>query len=186
MRKLLVLVAIVSAALFSVGHAHAAGPLRALGIQGGYTNPDNLDGTWNAGLFMEVGAPMVNMYVQPFVNYWNQSISATAGSIGAGADMKDWSVGANLKWVFPISAPKVRPFIAGGASVHILSSSANASLGGLGSLSFNTSDTKLGAQFGGGLELDVSQKVSLVGQSFYHTVSNFNQWSIGGALQLHL
>jgi len=186
MRKLLVLVAIVSVAMFSVGNANAAGPLRALGVQAGYTSPDNIDGTWNAGLYMDIGAPMLNLYLQPFVNYWNQSLSASGGNVGASADLKDWAVGANLKWVFPISAPKLRPFLAGGASVHILSSSLDASLGGLGSLSLNTSESKLGAQFGGGLELDVSQRVSLVGQSFYHTVSNFNQWSVGGALQIHL
>ncbi len=185
MRKSLFLVAIVAIAFFGVSSANATGPVRAVGVQAGYTSPDNIDGTWNAGVYLELGAPMLNMYLQPFVNYWNQSVGASAGSVGASADMKDWSVGANLKWVFPISAPRVHPFVAGGAAVHNFSSDASVSFGS-NALNFSASDSKFGFQFGGGLELDMGQNWSLVGQSFYHVVSDVNQWTIGGAVQIHL
>lgn len=185
MTKRLILVAVVAVAMLGASHAHAAGPLRAVGLHAGYISPENIDGTWNAGLYFEVGAPLLGVYLQPFVTYWNQSVGGATNSMSASADMKDWSVGANLKWLFPVPTPKVHPFVAAGGAVHRFSSDASMSFGP-NMLSPSASDSKFGVQFGGGVELDMGRSWSLVGQSFYHVVSDVNQWTVGGALQIHL
>jgi opacity protein-like surface antigen len=178
MKKLFVILAVLCVAVFSVNSADA---IRSVGVGAGYTSPENLEGTWTAGLYMDFGVPVTNMYVQPFVGYW----SYEEGITGASASFSDWMVGGNVKYVIPTAAPKFRPYIQGGMAAHLMSSEATINLFGQDQ-SFSVSDTKIGFQAGAGAAFDLTERFALFGQGSYHIVEDFNQWMVGGGLQLNL
>jgi len=178
MKKLFVILAVLCVAMFATNSAHA---IRAVGFGVGYTSPENLDATWTASLYMDLGVPVTNLYVQPFVGYW----SYEEGITGASASFSDWMIGGNLKYVIPTSAAKFRPYIQGGLAAHLMSSEATVSLFGQDQ-SFSVSDTKLGLQAGAGAAFDLTERFALFGQGSYSIVEDFNQWVVGGGLQLNL
>jgi Outer membrane protein beta-barrel domain len=174
MKKLALFVTVLCVAALATASAFAAGPLRAVGIEAGYVSPDlgdvqNPGGTWVAGAFLDFGMPMTNLAINPFVNYWNWS----DGTGSSETSLRDWTVGANLKLTIPTAAVHVQPFVAAGASVHML----NASVGSIGA-----SDTKFGFQAGGGLKIGVSQSANIIGSGWYHSVDSSNYWSVRGGL----
>jgi hypothetical protein len=175
MKKVVVMAAAFSAALMICSSAFAVSPLRAVGVEAGYVSP-SVDGsntdmnTWIAGVYLDFGLPATNLYVNPFVNYWNWSDGTGSSEVS----FHDWTVGANLKWTIP-TAGKVSPFLAAGASAHMLNVSQDA-------LNLNEGDTKFGFQFGGGASIGVSQSASIIGSGWYHIVDNVNQWSARAGL----
>jgi hypothetical protein len=181
MKRLFVIIAVLGVAAFSLGDATAASPLRSVGIQAGYVSPENIDGTWTVGFGLDFGLPVTNLYVQPFLGYWNYSETV----FGLEASITDWTIGGNLKYVIPTSAPKVRPFVAGGAAVHMLNASTEGSILSV-PVSIDVSDNQFGFQAGGGLIVDASPRVSIIGSGFYHIVENYNQWMVGGGVQINL
>lgn len=169
MKKVLLLTAVICAVAIMSTSAFAAGPLRSVGLEAGYVSPDTDGGpsmnTWIAGLYADFGLPATNFYVNPFVNYWNWS----DGDGSAQTSFHDWSIGANLKWTIP-TAGMVSPFLAAGASAHMLNVSQDA-------INLDQGDTKFGFQFGGGASVGVSQSMNLIGSGWYNMVENVNQWS---------
>ena len=175
MKKVLLLTAVICAVTMMGTSAFAAGPLRAVGVEAGYVSPDTPEGsasmnTWIAGLYADFGLPMTNFYLNPFVNYWNWS----DGSGTAETSFHDWSVGANVKWTIP-TAGKISPFLAAGASAHMLNVSND-------SINLDEGDTKFGFQLGTGASVGVSQSMNIVGSGWYNIVDNVNQWSVRGGL----
>ncbi len=172
MKKVLLLTAVVCAVTMMGTSAFAGSPLRAVGLEAGYVSPDTDGGpsmnTWIAGLYADFGMPMTNFYVNPFVNYWNWS----DGEGSTETSFHDWTVGANLKWTIP-TAGVISPFVAAGASAHML----NAQSG-----SFDAGDTKFGFQAGTGASIGVTQSMNFVGSGWYHMVEDVNQWSLRAGL----
>jgi len=173
MKKVALLTAVFCAVAMIGSSAFAAGPLRAVGVEAGYVSPDlsgvqNASGTWIAGLYADFGLPMTNLYINPFVNYWNWSDN-TAGS---DATLRDWNVGANVKMTIPTAGP-ISPFIAAGASAHMF----NAEAGNL-----SQSETKFGFQAGAGVKVGVSQSANIVGSGWYDRVDSANNWSARAGL----
>jgi opacity protein-like surface antigen len=175
MKKLLSSLFVVAMVVLVTSNAFAAGPLRSVGIEAGYVSPDisglnQATGTWVAGAFLDFGMPMTNLYINPFVNYWNwsQTVSSTETSF------HDWTVGANLKLTIPTSAAHVQPFVAAGISAHMLA----ASVTGFP----DATDTKFGFQGGAGLKVGVSQNANIIGSGWYNVVDNANHWSLRGGL----
>jgi len=174
MKKSVVMAVVFIAAALMSSSAFAAGPLRAVGVEAGYVSPDlsgvqDAGGTWVAGVFLDFGLPATNLYVNPFVNYWNWS----DGTGSAETTFSDWTIGANLKWTIP--APGVQPFIAAGASAHVMNATAAA-------LNFDESDTKFGFQAGAGVKLGVSQSANIIGSGWYNAVEDANNWSLRAGL----
>jgi opacity protein-like surface antigen len=175
MKKVLLMAVAFSAVVLVSASAFAASPLRAVGVEAGYVSPDVPSGapdmnTWVAGVFLDFGLPATNLYVNPFVNYWNWS----DGQGTAETSFRDWTIGANLKWSIP-TAGAVSPFLAAGASAHMLNVSQE-------SINLDEGDTKLGFQLGGGAKIGVSQSASIIGSGWYHIVEDVNQWSLRAGL----
>lgn len=170
--KKVALMAVAFSAVVLVSASAFAGPLRAVGVEAGYVSPDIEGGqdmnTWVAGLFLDFGLPATNFYVNPFVNYWNWSDGEGSSEVS----FRDWTVGANLKWTIP-TAGKISPFLAAGASAHLLNAEAG---------TFSEGDTKFGFQTGAGVKVGVSQSASIVGSGWYHMVEDVNQWSARAGL----
>lgn len=175
MKKVALLTAVFCAVAMIGSSAFAVSPLRSVGVEAGYESPDlngvqNASGTWVGGVFLDFGLPMTNMYINPFVNYWNYS----DGSGSNQYNFRDWAVGANLKMTIPIAGP-VSPYIAAGASAHMLNLSQDA-------LSLDQSDTKFGFQAGAGLKIGVSQSMNVLTSGWYERVSSANNWSARAGL----
>jgi opacity protein-like surface antigen len=168
MKKVALMAVAFSAVVLVSASAFAASPLRAVGVEAGYVSPDVEGGqdmnTWVAGVFLDFGLPMTNMYINPFVNYWNWS----DGEGTTETSFRDWTIGANLKYTIP-TAGKVSPFVAGGASAHLFNAEAG---------SFSEGDTKFGFQAGAGVKIGVSQSANIVGSGWYHIVEDVNHWSM--------
>jgi opacity protein-like surface antigen len=175
MKKALVMAVAFGAAVLVCSSAFAAGPLRAVGVEGGYVSPNfdgiqDAGGTWVAGVFLDFGMPMTNLYVNPFVNYWNWS----DGTGSAETSFHDWTIGANLKFAIP-TAGKIQPFIAAGASAHLLNVSQDA-------LNLDQGDTKIGFQAGAGVKVGVSQSANIIGSGWYNVVDTADNWSLRAGL----
>jgi opacity protein-like surface antigen len=175
--KKVALMAVAFCAVVLVSASAFAGPLRAVGVEAGYVSPDTPEGapdmnTWVAGVYLDFGLPATNFYVNPFVNYWNWS----EGEGSAETSFHDWALGANVKWTIP-TAGMISPFLAAGASAHMLNASAG---------SIDVSDTKFGFQLGGGASIGVSQRANIIGSGWYHMVEDVNQWSVRGGLEFRI
>lgn len=182
MKKLLFLGVVVVIATMTVSSAFAGS--RAVGVEVGYVNPQDeaevFSSTWIAGVYMDFGLPAVNWSVSPFVNYWNWSEDAS----GLETSFHDWTVGANVKMTIP--AATVQPFIAAGASAHLLNASAKGTDPLLGSFDLSESDTKFGFQVGGGASMGVGSRTNLVASGWYHFVENVDQWSARAGLSWNI
>ena len=75
MKKLLVLVALISVVAFASASAQSVG-VRAVGIHAGLVNAEELDATFGIGGYVDIGLPMANVYFTPFVNWWSYSETA--------------------------------------------------------------------------------------------------------------
>lgn len=179
MKKLMMVAGVLGVALLMSTSAFA-GPLRAVGFEAGYVSPDlegvdNPDGTWVAGAYLDFGLPATNLYINPFVNYWNWSDGAGASEV----NFSDWTIGANLKFTIPTSAVRFQPFVAAGASAHMMNVSQEA-------ISLDEGDTKFGFQTGAGFKIGVSQSAHIIGSGWYHIVEDANHWSMRGGLGFNI
>jgi hypothetical protein len=180
MKKLLFLVAIVAIASVATT-AFAGGPI-SVGVEAGMVNTEveMFDNTWIAGAFVDVGLPMLNWYVEPFINYWTWSETVSSFGADLESSFNDWTIGGNVKMAIP-TASMVRPFLGAGVAAHVLTAESQVQFLGE-TLSVDASDTKLGFQFGGGVNFDAGENWSIVAQSWYHLVDEFNQWSVRGGV----
>jgi opacity protein-like surface antigen len=181
MKKLLSVIAVVAVVAISASSAFATSPLRSVGVEAGYVSadlggPDN-NSTWVAGVFADFGLPMANMYVNPFVNYWNWSQNENS----VDTSFRDVAVGANMKWTIPTSAVRFQPFLAAGVAMHMLNASVESS-----GFSLDQGDTKFGFQGGAGFKVGVSQSTSIVGSGWYNVVEDADNWSVRGGLAWNL
>lgn len=181
MKKLLVLVALIGVVAFSVNSASAG--IRAIGVNAGWVSPQDIDGTWTIGMSADIGMPMTNFYISPFVNYWTRSENFSDPFLGSSElSYSDVEFGGTAKLIIPTSATNVTPFVGAGIAAHTIS--ADVSVGGLGSVS--ASDTKVGYHVGGGLEFGATPRMNIVGSGWYSMVQDFNQWSIRGGLSWNI
>jgi hypothetical protein len=157
-------------------NAFAASPIRMVGFEAGYVSPDvdgfeQAEGTWVAGAFLDFGLPATNLYIQPFLNYWS---STTEVAPGSDVSLRDFSLGANVKFTIPTSSVKFQPYIAGGIAAHML----NAEATGFQS----DSETKIGFQGGAGFKVGLNERTSILGSGWYNVVEDVNNWSLRAGL----
>lgn len=175
MKTLLIIIAILGVAAFSLGDLNAATPLRMIGVNAGYVSPENADGTWAIGMSFDLGIPATNFTIQPFVNYWSLSEDIS----GVTADFSDWAVGANVKFNIPTAAVSLTPYVGAGMSAHLTNAQVQ-------SLSFDESETKFGWQVVGGLKWDSSGRWGLHGEGWYNGVENVNHFTAMAGVHFNL
>lgn len=176
MKKLFTLVAVCGVAVLVSANAFAASPIRAVGFEAGYVSPDvngfeQAENTWIAGVFMDFGMPMTNLYISPFMNYWS---SNTEVDPTTDVSLRDFSLGANVKFTIPTASVKFQPFIAGGLAVHMLNAEATGSP--------SDGENKVGFQGGAGFKVGVSERTSAVASGWYNIVEDVNNWSLRAGL----
>lgn len=180
MKKLFLLVAVCC--VFVSANAFAASPIRLIGFEAGYVSPDidgldEVDGTWGAGVFLDFGLPATNLYISPFVNYWNSSTDIPGLTSTDELSLRDFAIGANVKFTIPTSSVKFQPFIAGGIAAHMLNAEMQSS-----GFSVDDSETKIGFQGGAGFKVGVSERANIITSGYYSVVEDANHWSLRAGL----
>jgi opacity protein-like surface antigen len=180
MKKLFLLLAVCC--VFVSANAFAASPIRLIGFEAGYVSPDvdgldAVDGTWVAGAFLDFGLPATNLYISPFVNYWNSSTDIPGITTSDEFNLRDIALGANVKFTIPTASVKFQPFIAAGVAAHMLNAEIQTS-----GLSADESDTKIGFQGGAGFKVGLNQSMNLLTSGWYSMVEDTNHWSLRAGL----
>lgn len=174
--KRIVLVLVLATGALSAQRAmgQASIGFRSIGASVAYVSPENVNGTFGLGVFADLGRITPEIGLEPRIEYW----SASEEAFGSKASMRDVVVGARGKYYFDIANPKVHPFAGAGLGLHFLRAEATVSIPGLPTISSSASDTRLGVDFGGGLETNVSPLVDLNVELWYGIVSDANQFAL--------
>ena len=172
----------------SAASAQANLGFKGVGLRVGYVNPENIDATFAFGVFTDLGTFHPNVSFETYMNYWSKSMDE--GSFGE-VSFRDIVVGAKAQYMFNLANPKIRPFVGAGLSLHFLHGEASVPTMTYGTItipgtSIDTSDTKLGLDFGGGLRAGLSDTVDFVGEAGFSLVSDINQFGISAGVLFHI
>jgi len=172
----------------SAASAQANLGFKGVGVRVGYVNPENIDATFAFGVFTDLGTFHPNVSFETYMNYWSKSMDA----YGFGeTKFRDIIVGAKAEYLFNVASPKVRPFVGAGLSLHFLHGEVSIAPLTVGTLtipgtSVDTSDTKLGLDFGGGLRAGLSPTIDFVGEAGFSLVSDVSQFGISAGILFHI
>lgn len=153
--------------------------LKGVGFEIGMVSPEDLDATVGLGFFTDFGTIVPRLMLEGYVDFWTTSENVA----GVEASATDVVVGAKGKWVFPTSNPKIQPFAGGGLGVHFVRAEFTIPdqwVGGflIPGVSGSDTSTKLGLDFGGGMNVMINEKTDFVSELWYGVVSDVNQLSI--------
>jgi len=149
--------------------------LKNVGAAVGIVSPEDLDATLGFGVFADLGVITPRLHLEPRVDYWSDSQDV----FGAGFSVRDITIGARVKYYFPVSNPKLLPFAGGGLGVHLF----NTEVAVLDPFSGQTmtledSANKVGFDLGGGLATPLSLRTNFVAETWYGVVSDFSHFSL--------
>jgi opacity protein-like surface antigen len=145
-----------------------------IGASFGYVSPEDLGGTFGLGVFADLGQITPQIKLEPCVDYW----SSTEEAYGVKASIRDISVGARGKYFFEVKNTQMRPFAGLGLGMHFLNAETSVTIPGFPTISSDASETKLGIEFGGGMETALSPQVDLHANLWYGIVSSASTFSL--------
>ncbi len=143
---------------------------KGLGARVGLVDPEGASSTLDLGFHIDAGEIARNVHVSPIVEYW--SVGQDVGPYNA--DLKDFSIGLDLGFDFPLQDSRITPYAGGGLGLHFLKATTNVP---------NIDDesrTKLGLNAQGGIRTDVMPNLALFGELRYNFVSDANQLKVLG------
>lgn len=143
---------------------------KGLGARIGLVDPEGASSTLDLGFHIDAGELARNVHVSPIVEYW--SVGQDVGQYHA--DKKDFSLGLDLSFDFPLQDSRITPYAGGGLGLHWLKSTSNVPTVA------NQSRTKLGLNAQGGIRTDVMPNLALFGELRYNFVSDANQLKLLG------
>lgn len=184
MKKFFVIATVFCVAALAASNAFAQTPVgvRAVGVQGAWVNPDELDATYGFNAFVDVGIPLTSFVISPFIDYWSKT-TESALDPNIETSFRDWAVGGTLKWTFPVPNPIFQPFVGGGLAAHMLKSEISDAI--LGSI--DVSDTKIGWHVGGGSSFGLgASNWSLQTEAWYTDVDGFNTTQVKAGLAFRI
>src|SRR5688572_18392827 len=156
MKRSILFVALVLSAICSA-NAMAESDLgfKGIGAAVGYVGPEDIDGTFSIGAFMDHGNITDRISLESRVDYWSQSESA----FGSEASVRDIAVGARGKYNFVVSNPKIQPYVGAGMGIHFVKAEVTMSeFPGFPEMTVEDSMTKFGLDLGGGISTPVAPR----------------------------
>lgn len=179
MKKCIVFVVLASICTL-VSQNAMAGDLgfKSLGVSVGMVSPEDIDATFGLGVFTEHGFVTPEIELESRIDFWSKSEDTGFGD----ASIRDISVGTRGKYMFPTSSSSVQPYVGMGLGLHFLHAKVDVpsmDFGGtiIPGYTVEDSDTKLGLELGGGMEMPVNPNTHFVAEAWYGIVSDFNQFS---------
>lgn len=149
--------------------------LRAVGVQVGVVNAEELDATFGVGGVANWGTLTPNFQLTSHLDYWSKS----EGSPGLGeVSFRDIALGVRGQYLIPVSSEKVQPYVGVGVGMHFL----NAKVEVPGFPTVDDGTTKVGLDFGGGITAPVNPRMDFMAETWYGVVDGFNQFSLKGGL----
>lgn len=181
MRRLstLTILVMIGAFAFSSASAQVDIGLKGVGFKVGVVGPDNVDATVGFGFFADLGTFVPQVALEAYADFWSQSETFA----GAKSSARDIVFGSRVKYMFPVTAPKISPYAGAGLGIHFVSVEATSpaiDLGGgliIPAFTFEDTTTKIGLDLGGGLNVNVHPKADVLGEVWYGIVSDVSQWS---------
>jgi opacity protein-like surface antigen len=156
---------------------------KSIGGAVGFVSPEDIDGTYMLGIFVDHGTIAPRVGLESHLDYWSKSEEA----FGAKSSVSDIPVGARAKYYFPVSNPSIRPFAGGGLAIHFLHAEATIPAQfGFPEMKVEDSSTKLGLDLGGGIATTVGPRTDLLAESWFAIVSDVSQFSLKVGLSYKL
>ncbi|HET9326020.1 MAG TPA: outer membrane beta-barrel protein [Candidatus Eisenbacteria bacterium] len=164
-------------ATLGTGSAFAQSDLgmKSVGVAAGYVSPEDLDGTFSIGVFADHGTIVPNLGLESRIDFWSTSEEA----FGTEVSIRDIAIGARTKYYFEVAHPSLRPFAGAGLALHLLHAEVTIpAMPGFPEQSFDDSETKLGLDIGGGINMPMNPRWDFNGELWYGIVSDVGQFSL--------
>jgi len=182
MKRVSVLMATVAFCTLVAASASAEAnlALRGIGLKAGVVNPDDIDATLGVALVADLGTVHPNVALESYTGFWSQTINEFGGEFG----VRDFSFGANARYMFATSNPTLQPFLGGGLGLHIVNARAETDpvyFGGtllFPGYSVEDTDVNVGLDLGGGLRIDRGSSFAFLGEARYSIVSDVSHFSL--------
>ena len=181
MKRALLITLCLSAVMAGSALAQSDLGLKKVGVAVGYVSPEDLDGTFTVGVFADHGTIVPNLGLESHLDFWSASDEVP----GADLTVRDISLGARVKYYFPMSNSSLRPFAGGGLGFHMLHAEIDFDPP-FDYLSDDDSDTKIGLDLGGGVTMPMNDTWDFSGELWYGIVSDASQFSLRAAFAYRL
>lgn len=180
MKQVAAILAVVAVCTMAfAGAAQASLALEGVGGHVSFVSPDNVDASIGIGFLMDMGFTGTQFGMESYAGYWSHTESA----FGVEASVSDFIIGSRGKYRFLVSSPSVHPYVGAGLGFHFVTAGvdiASYDFGGttIPGTSASNTELKLGLDLGGGLALDVSDHVALLGDTWVSLVSDVSQFTL--------
>jgi len=170
--------------VLATGSAFAQSDLgfKSVGVATGFVSPEDLDGTFSIGVFVDHGYIAPRLGLESRIDFWSTSEEA----FGTELAVSDVTMGARAKYYFEVNHPTIRPFAGAGLGIHLLHAKATLSMPGFPDETVSDSETKLGLDIGGGLAVPMNPRWDFNGELWYGIVSDVGQFSIRAGFEYKL
>src|SRR5262245_66603740 len=94
--------------VLATGSAFAQSDLgfKSVGVAAGFVSPEDLDGTFSIGVFVDHGFIAPRLGLESRVDFW----STSEEGFGTEVSVSDVAIGARAKYFFEVNHPTIRPF----------------------------------------------------------------------------
>ena len=148
--------------------------LKALGVNLGIVSPEDVDATVGIGVFADHGFMSPRIKLESHIDFWSKSEDFSGGD----ATLRDIAIGARGKYMFPSSSSSIVPFAGVGLGLHFLHAKGEVQVPGFPATRYSDSDTKLGLDLGGGIEVPLQSNSHFIAEAWYGIVSDVSQLSL--------
>ena len=154
--------------------------MRSIGVDAGYVDPENVDGTFGFGVFSNMGNLSQDVRLQPHISYWSKSEEFA----GDKATISDIAFSTRALYMFHGTSPKFRPYAGGGLGLHFVK--AKAEFTGPPAMEASDTSTKLGLDFGGGFTTPLSDRADFCVDTWYTATSDVGHFSLKAGVSFDL
>jgi len=161
---------------------------RSIGVNAGFVDPDNVDGTVGFGAFANLGNLSPDVRLQPNVGYWSKSQEFG----GDKASISDISLSTRALYMFRGTSPKFRPYAGAGLGLHMVKAKVEMAAQDMGggviipAMEASDTSTKLGLDLVGGFTTPLSRKNDLCVDLGYTAVSDVAHFSMKAGVSFDL
>jgi opacity protein-like surface antigen len=162
--------------------------LRSAGVDVGYVDPENIDGTMGFGAFANMGNLSPDIRLAPHLGYWSKSQEA----FGTKASISDISFSTRGLYMFHTTSQKFRPYAGAGLGFHFLHAKVQTAAQDLGggviipAMEASDNSTKLGLDMGGGFTTPLSEKTDFCLDLWYTAISDVGHLSLKAGVSFDL
>ncbi|HXF59103.1 MAG TPA: outer membrane beta-barrel protein [Candidatus Saccharimonadales bacterium] len=162
---------------------------RSAGVDAGFVDPENVDGTLGFGAFANLGNLSPDVRLQPHLGYWSKTEEFNGGDK---VSVSDIGLSARALYMFHGTSPKFRPYAGGGLGLHFVHAKAEFAeqdLGGgfiIPAMESSDTMTKLGLDLGGGFTTPLSEKTDLCVDLWYTAISDVGHLSFKAGVSFDL